>query len=94
MTQYRIGYEDYYHKGKIVRSIVGNKEASAFVRSLNSPKQIEEGYIPAGFDSRPDLTAYAFYGDPDMFWFIMMFNVKPDAFEDFKAGDRLLFPKL
>lgn len=93
MSYYNIGYEDYTHKGKLVRSIVGNSKAIDFVTSL-SDIQNDVGEVPAAFEKRPDLIAYVFYANPALFWFIMMANVKPNIFEDFTAGTRIVIPKL
>ena len=51
--------------------------------------------IDAKFEYRPDLLAYALYGDPALWWVFTQRNldVIQDPIFDFKAGTKIYLPK-
>jgi len=51
--------------------------------------------IDAKFEHRPDLLAYALYGDPGLWWVFAQRNldVIQDPIFDFKAGTKIYLPK-
>jgi hypothetical protein len=89
---YKIGSVDYTHKGKIIRSIVGSKAAIEHIKNLD-PNDYQVGYVPNGYEKRPDLISNIFYRSPSYFWSIMFYSNLPDAFEDFDVGSRILIPR-
>jgi hypothetical protein len=52
------------------------------------------GYIPAGYEHRPDLISNLFYGSPKNWWLLMLVNSVEDPFEGFNVGDSILIPKI
>lgn len=86
---YSLGFSEYRHRGKLVRSIVGNQTAIDTIKNIN-PNDFEVGYIPNGYEDRPDLISWVYYGTVDDYWSIMFYSNLPDAFEDFKVGKQLL----
>lgn len=53
-----------------------------------------EGYVPIGYEHRPDLISKAFYGTHKNWWLLMVFNNINDPFEGFNVGDRILIPNI
>lgn len=91
MSHYDLGYNDYNHRGVRVRSIVGNQEADTFVQNLEA-LNLGEGYIPPGYEHRPDLVANLFYGSAKYFWYVALTSQLYDIFEDFIVGQRIKIP--
>lgn len=89
---YSIGSVSYRHKGKIIKSIVGSPAAIDHIKNLN-PEDFEVGYIPNGYEHRPDLISWVYHDTPSRFWSIMFYSNLPDAFEDFQVGSRILTPR-
>ena len=56
--------------------------------------EIDVGYIPAGYEHRPDLISELFYNTVTKDWVIIMFNNIKDPFQELNVGDRVLLPKL
>lgn len=55
---------------------------------------MDVGYIPAGYEHRPDLISNLFYDTVTKDWLIMMFNNIKDPFQELNVGDRVLLPKV
>jgi len=91
---YQIGFDKIKHKGKITKTISTNLDANNFIVDLEDAYEIEVGYIPAGFEHRPDLISELFYDTPSFEWLIMMANSIDDPYESLNVGDRILIPKL
>jgi len=92
INHYNIGYEVVPHKGKnIVTSL--NSSFESYVLDMNS-FEYEVGYIPAGYEHRPDLISYLFYDTVTYDWLITMFNNISDPFQELNVGDRILIPKI
>ena len=81
-------------KNKKVVSIVGNKEAEEFVENKENLYTYEIGFIPAGYEHRPDLISSVYYGTAIHWWMILLFNNITDPFEGLNVGDRILIPIL
>ena len=89
--RYSIGYNNVPHLGKVVPTTVGNKAYSSF--SINLAKApVEVGYIPAGYEHRPDLISNLFYGTPANWWLILEANNIDDPFEGLNVNDRIVLP--
>jgi hypothetical protein len=93
-TFYSLGSELYKFKNKTVKSIVGNKEADEFIENKENLYTFEIGFIPAGYEHRPDLISSVYYGTPIFWWMILLFNNIVDPFEGLNLGDRILVPIL
>ena len=91
---HQIGFDKVSHRGKITRSISTNLDANNFVVNLKDAYEVEVGYIPAGFEHRPDLISELFYNTPSFEWLIMMANNIDDPYESLNVGDRILIPRL
>jgi hypothetical protein len=52
------------------------------------------GYIPAGYEHRPDLISNLFYDTTSYDWLILMFNNIKDPFQELNVDDRILIPNL
>ena len=91
---YSIGSEIYEFNGKQVRSIVGNTEADKFIEEKGDLYKFKVGWIPAGYEHRPDLISQVYYKTPNYWWMILLFNNIKDPFEGLNTGDRIFIPIL
>jgi hypothetical protein len=90
----QIGSEKIKHKGNVTRTITTSQVANEFIVNLAKSYEVDIGYIPAGFEHRPDLISELFYDTPSYEWLIMMMNNIDDPYESLNVGDRILIPKL
>ena len=93
MSHYSIGSSVYTHKGKPIRSIVGDPSADKFISRTNFDEQSKPGIVPAGYAFRPDMISSVFLDNPKDLWFICLISNKFDPFEDFNIGERIRLPK-
>ena len=92
INHYKVGVTQVNHKGKtLVTSL--NTELSEYLTSLQSV-DVDVGYIPAGYEHRPDLISDLFYDTVTKDWLILMFNNIKDPFQELNIGDRILLPKI
>lgn len=92
INHYNLGSTSVVHKGKtLLKSNID--DLYSYFNLLRSAK-IEIGYIPAGFEHRPDLISHHFYGTVTKDWVIMYYNNISDPFQQLNVGDRLLIPKI
>lgn len=89
MSHYSIGYNEVEHKGKKIRTIVGNAEADAYVVRLNQQPNSAYTSIPNGLEHRPDLLANQVYDDPNKLWLVCLSSNRFDVFEDFSVGSKI-----
>jgi len=82
------------HRNAEVTTIFNTKKFDDLLENLEDAYDYEVGYVPAGFEHRPDLISNIFYGAPDKWWLLMLVNNINDPFEGFKVQDRILIPKL
>jgi hypothetical protein len=85
-------YNQIYHKGKMVRTTVGLPSYEAAVVALTNNPSTQEGYIPAGYEHRPDLIADLFFDSASAWNLVMEMNGIFDPFESLKVGDRINIP--
>lgn len=93
-SRYSIGVTEYQHKGKTITSVVGDKSFDKLTRFSESIYSYDVGYIPAGYEHRPDLISDLFYNTPGYWWLLMLVNNITDPFEGFNVNDRILIPKI
>lgn len=86
---YIIGSETVTHKGKIIKTIVGNSRADDYVEKLNNQENNTYTKVPTGLENRPDLIAHQLYGDADQLWLVCLASNRFDVFEDFGAGEKI-----
>ena len=92
INHYSLGVNTVTHKGKTL--VVGNPNATyGYLNQLQSAN-IEIGYIPAGYQHRPDLISHHFYDTVTRDWLIMYFNNITDPFQQLNVGDKLLIPRI
>ena len=82
------------HRNAEVTTILNTKKFDNIIENLDTAYDYEVGYVPAGFEHRPDLISNVFYGSPDKWWLLMLVNNVSDPFEGFKVQDRILIPKV
>jgi hypothetical protein len=85
-----LGTQSVVHKDKKIVKADSDKIYD-FLESINV-ERVEVGYIPAGYEHRPDLISYYFYNTVKNDWIIMMYNNISDPFQQLNVGDRLLIP--
>ena len=89
MSHYSLGYEIYEHKGKKIKSIVGNSDADDYVASIANTNSYSYTFIPNGLEHRPDTLATELYGSPKSIWRICLGSNRFDVFEDFDVGAKI-----
>lgn len=94
LTRYSSGEVRYSHKGKITNSFVGSPAIDKLTTFGTELYRYDVGYIPPGFEHRPDRISNLFYGTPAYWWLILLVNNVPDSFEGLNVGDRILLPKI
>ena len=92
INHYKISNTVVDHRGKTVITSL-NSKLDEFMRNLEN-KEVEVGYIPAGYEHRPDLISNLFYNTVTYDWMILMFNNIKDPFQELNVGDRILLPKI
>ena len=92
--RYDIGVETPLHKGKVTTTSVGNKDYDSFLLDLGVITEYQVGYVPTGFEHRPDLISEVFYNTPNYWWLLLLYNNISDPFEGLNVGDRILIPKI
>tara|TARA_R110002051_G_scaffold159456_1_gene230783 strand:+ start:438 stop:704 length:267 start_codon:yes stop_codon:yes gene_type:complete len=78
-------YNAITHKGKTTLTTVGSFNGDSLFRETTAG----EGFIPAGYQHRPDLISNLFFGDPSHWWVILGANGIVDPFESLNVGDRI-----
>jgi hypothetical protein len=82
------------HRAVKTTTIVNTPKYDDILSNLDTSYEYEVGYVPAGFEHRPDLISNVFYGSPKNWWLLMLVNGVSDPFEGFKQNDKILIPKL
>jgi hypothetical protein len=91
-SRYDLGEIQYSHRNIITNSVVGHPKHDARLKATSFSHDV--GFIPAGYEHRPDLISNIFYGTPSYWWLLMEYNNIFDPFEGFNVGDRILIPKV
>ena len=92
INHYKIAVNQVEHRGKPIMTSL-NTNLQDYFKNLENI-EIDVGYIPAGYEHRPDLISELFYNTVTKDWVIMMFNNIKDPFQELNVGDRVLLPKL
>jgi hypothetical protein len=93
-SRYDLGLVTMNHRGVKSTTSVGHPTIDILVKYTNDIYDYEVGYVPNGFQNRPDLISDLFYGSPGNWWLLMLVNNINDPFEGFNVGDKILIPKL
>lgn len=91
---YSVGYIDVSHRDATIRTIVNSDSFDRFIQKIDTAYNYEIGYIPEGYQHRPDLISNVFYGTPKHWWLLMFVNNITDPFEGFYVGQKIIIPKL
>lgn len=92
-SRYINGVTRVRHKGVTVTTSLNSEGYERFIKDLQT-KNVDIGYIPAGYENRPDLISDVFFPSPDSWWIIMEANNIDDPFENLAVHDRLVIPQV
>jgi hypothetical protein len=82
------------HRGKTITDIASTKQYISFVNQLQESGNSRIALVPNNMEGRPDLIAYAAYGNEQLWWVIVEANNAYDYEVDLKAGKQILIPKV
>jgi|TARA_R110002110_G_scaffold374148_1_gene583958 hypothetical protein len=82
------------HRNVLTTTIVNTPKFDSILSDLDSAYEYEVGYVPNGYEHRPDLISNVFYGTPKNWWLLMLVNSISDPNEGFKINDKILIPKM
>lgn len=82
------------HLDKTTTTVLNSDVFDNFVENIETQFEYDYGYVPNGFEHRPDLISNVFYGTPKNWWLLCVVNNVIDPFEGFNAGERIAIPKL
>lgn len=93
-TRYTSGEVRIKHKGVISNTNVGDSSYDNLVKDIETKFTYRTGFVPVGYEHRPDLISDLFYDTPSYWWLLMQVNGVSDPFESFNVGDQILIPEL
>jgi len=82
------------HKNKVVASSLHKESIVSLIKKLSEDYEYEIGYIPNGYEGRPDLISNVYYGTSDLMWLLMYANGITDPFEGFYLNRKIKIPKI
>lgn len=82
------------HRDHLIPTVVGSQQYEDFFMGQKDKIPYNVGYIPVGYEHRPDLISDLFYNTPSFWWLILQFNEVHNPFESLNVGDRVLIPKI
>ena len=82
------------HREVVSNTIVNSSVFESIIQDLDGSFDYDVGYVPAGYEHRPDLISNVFYGSPKNWWLLMLVNGISDPFEGFNQNDAILIPKI
>lgn len=92
INHYTVGSVQVEHRGKLITTSL-HTGVDEYLKNLENSK-VDVGYIPAGYEHRPDLISNLFYDTVTKDWLILMFNNIKDPFQELNVGDRILIPNI
>jgi len=93
-NHYTLGSVTYEHRGRQIPSIVGSTTAENLIPQLDKYFDYIVGYVPAGYEHRPDLISNLWFDTPNYWWLILLVNNISDPLEGLNSGDKVFIPKL
>ena len=82
------------HRGATVTTIVNSPIFDSYIADIGTNlANYDVGYIPAGYEHRPDLISNVYFGDVRSWWSLMLVNDITDPFEGFKLHERIIIPR-
>jgi hypothetical protein len=91
---YSTDVQEVRHRNKTVTTILNSDVFDDLIQNLDEAYEYETGYVPVGYEHRPDLISNVFYGTPANWWLLMLVNGITDPSEGFQHNQRILIPKL
>ena len=91
---YSLDYNQVLHRNVTTTTILNTPIFDNILSNIQDAYEYEVGYIPAGYEHRPDLISNIFYGSPQNWWLLMLVNGISDPGEGFLPNQRILIPKL
>jgi hypothetical protein len=91
---YSFDFVSVKHRNATVKSIVNASRFDSIIKNLDTAYEYEVGYVPQGYEHRPDLISNVFYGTPKHWWLLLLVNGISDPFEGFNVNQRIFIPKL
>ena len=82
------------HRGKTITDTGSSKQYIAFLNSISDSKTSKIALVPNELEGRPDLLAYAAYGNEKLWWLLVEANQAYDYEVDFKAGKQIIIPRI
>lgn len=80
------------HRGKTITDIGSSFQYISFINNLQNAGKSRIAVVPNTLEGRPDLLAYAAYGNELLWWVIVEANNAYDYEVDLKAGTQILIP--
>jgi hypothetical protein len=93
-SRYENGVITQDHKSVKVTTTVGHPYHDYVAQNSSTVYTSRVGFIPVGYEHRPDLISNLFYGTPSFWWLIMLVNNVSDPFEGLNVNDRILIPNI
>lgn len=91
---YSLGSNEVRHREVITTTILNTSQFDLLSKNIATAYSYDVGYVPAGYEHRPDLISTVFYGSPKNWWLLMYVNGIADPIEGFNTNDRILIPKI
>ncbi len=82
------------HREKNITTILNNPAFDSLLENIENAYEYTMGYVPAGYEHRPDLISNLFLGSPDYWWLLMLVNNITDPIEGFYLNQKILIPEL
>ena len=92
--QFSLDYTTLSRENKTTTTILHSDLFDGIIQNLDTAYEYEIGFVPPGYEHRPDLISNVFYGSPRNWWLLMLVNGINDPFEGFYVGQRILIPKI
>ena len=61
--------------------------------NIENTTPFDVGWVPKGFEHRPDLIADVLFNSPVNWWVVMQANMIFSPFEQLNTGDHILIPR-
>jgi hypothetical protein len=82
----------YFYRGRAISALYGSRTWHSFKNRKGGLFAYKVGYVPMGYEKRPDLIANEFFGSPRSWWFLLEVNNISDPFEGLSLGTRIRIP--
>ena len=82
----------YTYRGRRVSALYGSDGWTKFIQNMGGMFNYKVGYVPLGFEQRPDLISDVFFDTPELWWLLLRVNNMEDPFEDLKTGTKIKIP--